>query len=328
MSCNNIISTSEEKNNIISTPNEKSNIKILEDSFKLKKYLLEYINNTLFQIVYALNRPMQLYTYEVIINCIEQNMDKSITEVLESDVELIKNPIFIVGCGHSGTTLFNKLLGHHSNIYSIPDESSVFIEFMKINKINKLKIFKLWSYLCIRHGKKRWCEKTPRHIYHINDIFKYFPDAKVIILTRNGKAVSSSIKERVGTFIVGVKRWLEDNEVWMENKNKDKCLVIKYEDVVRNTINTFKKVCKYLEEEYEDLSNTKYNTENIKLDLKSGLINNENHANLRKYQINQLIYDNIEESNNKMNIDDKFIFNNIKYKNYTTEIMLKNLGYN
>ena len=86
-----------------------------------------------------------MYKIEDVYEYISKNLDDSIDKILNKDIELIENPIFIVGCGHSGTTLLNKLLGHHSNIFSIPDESWIFGH--KLEKSETMKIFKLWSYL-------------------------------------------------------------------------------------------------------------------------------------------------------------------------------------
>ena len=285
--------------------------------------------NTSFNLLYKFGYiPSNCYTSDHVKNVINRTIDYALDEINILNEDIIKNPIFIIGCGHSGTTLFNKLLGHHSNIYSLKDESYIFIN-NNLTHDDKIYIFKLWTMLSKKMGKKRWVEKTPKHVNHIDDIYNFFPDAKIIVLTRNGRAVSSSIKERDGTFIGGINRWLEDNLEWIQNKNKDKFLVIKYEDIIRNTEDTFRNVCDFIDEEYEDLSNTNNNIENIDLlPVNEGeLINGELHANLRKWQINQLLYDNIDESNNKMNEDDKFIFDNYSHKNYNSELMLKELNY-
>ena len=50
-----------------------------------------------------------LYSYDQIIGYIENNISTSIDEVLKKPINTINNPIFIVGCGHSGTSLLKKI---------------------------------------------------------------------------------------------------------------------------------------------------------------------------------------------------------------------------
>ena len=43
-------------------------------------------------------------------------------------------------------------------------------------------------------GKVRWGEKTPRHIFRIPDLLSVFPDARVICLVRDPRAVAASYR--------------------------------------------------------------------------------------------------------------------------------------
>ncbi len=45
------------------------------------------------------------------------------------------------------------------------------------------------------HGKARWGEKTPRHVYRINEILECFPGAKVICMVRDPRAVVASYRD-------------------------------------------------------------------------------------------------------------------------------------
>ena len=45
------------------------------------------------------------------------------------------------------------------------------------------------------HGRGRWGEKTPRHVYRIPELFEAFPDAKVIGLVRDPRAVVASYRD-------------------------------------------------------------------------------------------------------------------------------------
>jgi hypothetical protein len=45
------------------------------------------------------------------------------------------------------------------------------------------------------HGRGRWGEKTPRHVYRIDDLLTAFPEAKVVCLVRDPRAVVASHRD-------------------------------------------------------------------------------------------------------------------------------------
>jgi len=45
------------------------------------------------------------------------------------------------------------------------------------------------------HGRERWGEKTPRHVYRIDDVLAAFPEAKVVCLVRDPRAVVASYRD-------------------------------------------------------------------------------------------------------------------------------------
>src|SRR5436190_13903882 len=73
-------------------------------------------------------------------------------------------PIFIVGCGHSGTSLLLAILGAHSRIFAAPFESRIAKKATWRFRAGMRK-FERWA---IANGKIRWAEKTPGHILRID----------------------------------------------------------------------------------------------------------------------------------------------------------------
>jgi hypothetical protein len=142
-------------------------------------------------------------------------------------------PIFIVGCPRSGTTLLQCMLEAHPEI-AIPQETSflnlsrfhllqrkrdpekishkefeqMFLQsrhFARLNipiqhvqdelasipdpKWHSVWIATLRAYQKKR-GKKYIGEKTPHHILHIEEIFRIFPQSKVLLLIRENRFFS------------------------------------------------------------------------------------------------------------------------------------------
>jgi hypothetical protein len=46
-----------------------------------------------------------------------------------------------------------------------------------------------------QHGKSRWGEKTPRHVFRLDEIFAFQPSAQVVCLSRDPRAVTASYRD-------------------------------------------------------------------------------------------------------------------------------------
>jgi hypothetical protein len=54
----------------------------------------------------------------------------------------------------------------------------------------------IFSDLAGRAGKRRWCEKTPDHVQHIDMLSRVFPQSQFLHLIRDGREVACSIARR------------------------------------------------------------------------------------------------------------------------------------
>jgi hypothetical protein len=163
-------------------------------------------------------------------------------------VRIAKPPVFIAGCGHSGTTMLRHLMGLHRNLYAPPYESRVF--FHPAIKIRLAAA--VWSFAAISNGKSRWVEKTPAHIYHLGGIFKCYPKAKVILLIRDGRDVSMSLNKRWGNFERSVQRWVEDNKAGEPYWTHPQVLKLNYEVLVADFENQMRAICAFIDEPFDE----------------------------------------------------------------------------
>ena len=143
-----------------------------------------------------------------------------------------EEPIFIVGCGHSGTSLMLAMLDTHSKLYAVPYESRIFTKLTI--KTDILYQMLLWQKDAKRNLKERWVEKTPKHIDYLDKIFEIAPKAKIIAMLRDGRDVACSIKNRTGNLEDGINRWLETCSILSDFLNDSRVCVVKLEDLVAN----------------------------------------------------------------------------------------------
>lgn len=198
-----------------------------------------------------------------------------------------ESPIFIVGCGHSGTTLILRILYEHPDLFAVDYESSVIGE----NYIN-YPLLVDWTKTARQTNKQAWVEKTPDQIRYLNKIFKVFPKARIIVMVRDGRDVALSLKNRGGKMEDHIERWTSDNNAWLKYENDDRVLAVKLEEFTSDNKASLKSICEHAGVEYfDDLLNYHEksfrfsNTDSKKTDGKG-----ENHQYNRNWQVNQKVF--------------------------------------
>lgn len=232
----------------------------------------------------------------------------------------INDCIFIVGCGHSGTTILNKIIGNHKNIYGLNYETGIFIH----NKNKQIILQKLQTLDQQRQlSQKKWlCEKTPGHVYHIDDILSFIENPKIIVVIRDGRDVVASLYQRYCDLEQSIYRWINDNLAWIAHDGSQNFCLIKYENFVISPQKELMRVCEYLQEPYDNHI-LEYTKDVINLPNLTPPINKTAHSLLRLYQINQNIYDGSKRYLKDLNADQ---LNTILANNQFMQIM-QQLGY-
>jgi len=206
------------------------------------------------------------------------------------------NPIFVYGCARSGTSLLSRILNSHPNIsvpyeshlYNtfapwlkhygdlnteknrlnlINDMSTVLHDWTpNIDPIAALNATTQYDFdgiidgvmysLAQKEGKSRWGDKSPWHVFYWKEIYKAFPNAKIIHIVRDGRDSSASWqKARFGPkhFLVLAERWrdylltVDECRAVIAPEN---FLDIQYEEILKDPELTIKKICSFLGEEY------------------------------------------------------------------------------
>lgn len=165
------------------------------------------------------------------------------------------NIVFIIGCGHSGTTYMTRLLGAHPKYHSIMQETGWFSAMMGTGAAYER--FRQESVNCGRNGKVVLVEKTARHILYLKRILQLFPGtAKILMMVRDGRDVTYSVAKRynrTGDLLQPCTesvRWTLDNNAARPYFKKKKMFKrVRYEDLVANPKETMDDVFQFLEGE-------------------------------------------------------------------------------
>jgi Sulfotransferase family len=99
----------------------------------------------------------------------------------------------------------------------------------------------------------RWVEKTPRSESYPDELDELFPDAKMIQIVRDPRAVFASVKNRImsryGYHTKAhrlVRAWNRSaREIPRLRRDPSRFLVIRYEDLVRNPRSVLETVCRF-----------------------------------------------------------------------------------
>jgi hypothetical protein len=157
------------------------------------------------------------------------------TEVTRATDASAPRPVFVGGCGRSGTTLLAAMIGTHPRCLVTPESKFRFLAYRRrrrtgdridlpdaIERIANHWSFKIWdvdlgeaglrdgcdSYpeLLLRivraYGRKAgkaepelWIDHTPGNIKFASLLFEQFPGARLIHMVRDGRATASSVLE-------------------------------------------------------------------------------------------------------------------------------------
>lgn len=214
-------------------------------------------------------------------------------------------PVFIVGCGHSGTTMLRHVLGMHPRLYAVPYESRIF--FHSGFKIRLAEW--AWSMAAVANGKTRWVEKTPAHIHCLKRMLDDYPDAKILLLIRDGRNVAVSLKKRWGDFERSVERWVEDNRAGEPYWNHPRVMKLKYEDLVTDYERHIRGICNFISEPFDESLLRFSRTEEIAPTVESEtVIDGAQPRELRDKQISRGLYGAEERWKSQMSDEEKKLF--------------------
>ena len=203
-----------------------------------------------------------------------------------------KKPIFVVGHPRSGTSLFAAMLDRHSKV-AVPPETSYFfsssfekrffntqaeliksishvisitpnisvadIDIKLMNgRYDSLMAFnQILKKFAEYNNKQRWAEKSPWHLRKIPEIINNYPDARIVIILRDGRdCAESCVKAK---FLKRSREWYLTTWLYAVNLGKfylqkypTNTRLVTYEDLIYKPAEVFKSLRDFLSIDYEE----------------------------------------------------------------------------
>ena len=206
-----------------------------------------------------------------------------------------ESPIFIAGPDRSGTSLMFALLASHPNISMVrrtnvwryfherygdlskvenferclsdmtrynrmkhlkPDAERIRDEFLK-GEPSYGRLFALFHlHNAERMGKSRWGDKSLHTEHYAERVFREYPNAKIIHMTRDPRDRYASVRKRHGrdTPRLGAStgRWLFSMNRAIRNQKRypAQYKIVCFEDITRDPEGTMRQVCAFIGEEF------------------------------------------------------------------------------
>lgn len=194
---------------------------------------MQYIHSSNHRV--TLGKLLRKY-YKTVVNGLN---DKSVRPI-NTDL----SACFVVGCGHSGTTLTAAKLGNHSDAFLIGRETHNYSPARGL--YSSWRVTQEWLSIVQSIDKKLLIEKTPKHVHTIPRIRKILPTAKFVAMTRNPLDNCFSLFQRYGDLGFAIERWNLDNAVIVDLVEDNQVKIVSYESLTADPETTFKEICLFL----------------------------------------------------------------------------------
>ena len=162
-------------------------------------------------------------------------------------------------------------LFRQDNISDFNDKAK---DILQQQNLNALEIYALFlNTITLENSASISCEQTPKNMYYLEEILSHFPNAMVINLVRDQRDVLLSQKNKWKRKFLGAsaiplseairsfvnyhpllmsKVWASSLQHTKKYKNHNRVKIVKFEELVSNSEETIKKVCSFLDIDFQE----------------------------------------------------------------------------
>lgn len=212
-----------------------------------------------------------------------------------ADSDAQSRPIFICGCGHSGTTLMLRTLRRVDDLSGPSNETNWAVFPLLSHRLDSLR--RLEATIGLQF---RLVEKTPVHVFHLERLFEARPQCQVLLCVRDPRDVVASRKARGDTVEKTLSKWIKSIKVAQKYREDKRVMIVKYEDMVGDEqAPTLAKLSRFLDVHVSTehlVPGTQSCTESFNgvsapMERPIDVNTRAGHAKLRAWQFNQPLYD-------------------------------------
>jgi hypothetical protein len=201
------------------------------------------------------------------------------TVVMQGSIEPCPNPIFVIGCHRSGTTLLRRILNAHPHIACPPETFFLFhfLDFLgestsrtglgsmvgegQVDDAIRGAAFQFHEAFRVGEGKPRWADKTPSYLSRLPDLRRLAPEGtQYVAILRDPFDICYSIYNRnwfierhstdiLENTLIFLRRALGELHAFVESGVP---YVLRYEDMVSDPESRLRPLCDFLGEPWDD----------------------------------------------------------------------------
>lgn len=186
-------------------------------------------------------------------------------------------PFFILGAHGSGSTLLRLMLDSHENL-AVPPETGVMrlvtahrwvpfwmlggewhehLDLSSEELDRRLAEFYggLFDRFATGRGKTRWGEKTPFHVWHVEEIRRVFPGAVFVVIVRHPfGSIASAVRRFDRRLPRATQHWVNSTRELLRQAatHGDDMCFLRYEDLLEEPETTLRELLDWLGEPWSD----------------------------------------------------------------------------